>query len=290
MKKKILSYVLIVLCAVTAVWAGTAVYRYVASLLAGKAVQEQKNRIAVLSFSNEDGKKTKSSSIISERLASEVASQPKIELVERVKLNTILKEQKLQTSGLIDSNTAKAVGNVLGVDAVITGTVIDLNDGNVEMNARLVDAQSAMVIKAVTRKIKKDWEETPSAWNMDVNKGAALINLEELPVPVLPDEFFKVGIGRDCSRLASDELALRTAALKIKAKKLALGLKTGEIDIKKLRQNPGSEIPNQNLRSAFYAVVKEWYNRGNIPELSYEEKDILERGGGFLEIMDVCED
>ncbi|GAB6099378.1 hypothetical protein JCM16358_12570 [Halanaerocella petrolearia] len=47
-----------------------------------------------------------------------------IEVIEREQLNEVLEEQKLGASGLIDSSTAKDIGNIMGVDYLVVGEVI----------------------------------------------------------------------------------------------------------------------------------------------------------------------
>lgn len=44
-------------------------------------------------------------------------------VIERTDLEKVLTEQKLNISGIIDQATAKKIGNISGIDAVITGTV-----------------------------------------------------------------------------------------------------------------------------------------------------------------------
>lgn len=46
-------------------------------------------------------------------------------------LKSIIKENKLSATGLIDPATARKLGKVAGVDALITGTLTPLRDGDV---------------------------------------------------------------------------------------------------------------------------------------------------------------
>lgn len=166
-------------------WAAWEGYRAVSDPLAESAVLTQKRRVAVIGFSSETGQKNRSSAIVTERLTSEVASKPGLEVIERGRLEEVLQEQKLGARGVVDVVTAKKIGNILGADAVITGTVIDLDGKNVEINARLVDTQNAHILKAVTKTIRKDWqEERPrDAWsNMSFDLGVDL----DAPSALLP--------------------------------------------------------------------------------------------------------
>ncbi|PRX35654.1 Curli production assembly/transport component CsgG [Orenia metallireducens] len=50
-----------------------------------------------------------------------------IEIIERKQLKAILEEQQLGATGLIDSATAKEIGNILGVDYLVVGKVLSGN-------------------------------------------------------------------------------------------------------------------------------------------------------------------
>ncbi len=51
-------------------------------------------------------------------------NDPFLRIVERQNMETILSEQRLSLSGIVDQNTASQVGNLLGAKALITGTVL----------------------------------------------------------------------------------------------------------------------------------------------------------------------
>ncbi|MFH1618652.1 MAG: FlgO family outer membrane protein [bacterium] len=284
MKRKALSvlFLILILTGAYAMWNS---YRRAARDIAEAASRQSRKRIAVLAFSSETGSRSKASAIVTERLTTEMASRPEVEMVEREKLNEVLKEQGIQARGVVDSRTASAVGAVLGVDAVVTGTVIDLGNGNVEMNARLVDTQSARVLKAVNHKMTKDWESVPSPWS-DLD-----LNYDTLPpVPIIPDSFFMTQDNEPlCHRLSGQEYSLLDMALEIKAKGLALGLKNHEIDIKKLRANPGSDIADPQIRALFYSKVKDWYGKPSIPVPTENEKHLLETASAILKLPSLCD-
>jgi TolB-like protein len=61
--------------------------------------------------------------MIPDYLKSELASCKKMILVERQNLESVLKEQALGMTGLIDSSTAQKVGDLLGAQFIISGTV-----------------------------------------------------------------------------------------------------------------------------------------------------------------------
>ncbi|WP_018248069.1 CsgG/HfaB family protein [Orenia marismortui] len=94
-----------------------------------QAYQELKKiktkRIAVIDFEDTTYRYNLGSRATSLFSAYLLEREPKfIELIERDKLNTVLDEQKLGASGLIDSSTAKELGNILGVDYLVLGKVL----------------------------------------------------------------------------------------------------------------------------------------------------------------------
>ena len=267
------SFLLLTLTAGT-LWAGWEGYRYVAKNLVGTAVKQSKQRIAVMALSSETGKKTRSSAIITERLTSEIASAPGVDVIERSRLDQVLNEQNIQSQGSIDPLTVKKIGNILGADALVTGSVIELNDQTVEVNARLVDTQNGKILKTVSKKIDKDWQDTRSSgWDdfdinmdMDVDMNA--------PEPLLPGGF----IDTACNRLSRDEAAVAYMGAELQARKIAHELKTGSLSVKDLTRNPGSEIKDAELKRFYYAKIKEWYQNGNgIKPLTAGEEETRER-------------
>lgn len=253
-------------------------YKTVAENMASAAARKSKKRIVVLPFINENGKKNMASVLITERLSSHIASRQEVALIERGRLDAILKEQGLQSSGIVDARTASTIGAVLGADAVITGTVIDIGNGMVELNARLVDTRTARVLNAINRKIKKDWED-PSAWPA----GGAFETPDEEYLPNGRPHW------QSCRQSREKAGKLKTLVVKIKARQLAIKMKRGEIKIGKLTRNPGSDISNRALRSEFYAELKHWYYSPRIPALTRQEKMVLKTADLLLtQLSDLC--
>ena len=60
---------------------------------------------------------------IPEFLESELSKSVNLVVVERRQLESVLQEQALNMTGLVDSSTAQQVGNLLGAEFVISGTV-----------------------------------------------------------------------------------------------------------------------------------------------------------------------
>ena len=277
MKRTRIILLLLAFCA--SAWAGWEGYRFIAGALADSARRTDRRRVAVFGFASENGDKTRASAIVTERLTNEIAGSPNLQVIERSRLDEVLKEQKLGAGGVVDNVTVKRIGNILGADAVVTGTVIELDDKNVEVNARLVDTQDAHILKAVTKTVKKDWEEKKKkdSWgdlgfDMDIKL--------DTPMPLLPDGFLE---DETCRKLTDEEKSFVMMCVELRARRTAHDLKTGAMNLAQVTNNPGSEIKNQDLKHNFYSKIKEWYYSPELKALTPGEENLLAQGAPLIE-------
>jgi len=126
-----------------------------AAQISAKVAKEQKHKIAVLPFKELDGQPTVLGTYLAEELVTNLFEAPGLSIVERTMLDRLVGELKLDQTGLIDPETAKRVGKIAGVDAIVTGTITDLSS-YVSLNARLIDAQSGRIFAAAQTRIAKD--------------------------------------------------------------------------------------------------------------------------------------
>jgi len=122
-------------------------------LLLGLTVPAQadfkKTKIAVLDFQMQ-GEQTNSKDmgkIVAEWLITGLVETGRFDVIERRLLEKLLEEQKLGVTGVIDPNSAAQLGKVLGVKIIVSGTVTSL-EGYTEINARLINVDSASIIAA----------------------------------------------------------------------------------------------------------------------------------------------
>jgi len=66
-------------------------------------------------------------------------------VVERGEIGKLLAEQRLQASGAVDSATAVRLGKILGAGTILLGNIQKV-DGRYQVNARLVNAETAQVL------------------------------------------------------------------------------------------------------------------------------------------------
>src|SRR5258708_18910176 len=113
----------------------------VAKRLSKKMSGLKPRRIAVLTFPYHNGDISNGSSIVSERLTTLMVQRGGAEVVERALLDKAMGEARLGISGALDPATTQKLGKVLGVPAIVTGTLIDLEGKETEVNAPLIETE-----------------------------------------------------------------------------------------------------------------------------------------------------
>lgn len=68
-------------------------------------------------------------------------------LVERAKLDEVLKEQKLSKTPITDPETAVRVGKILAAEGILMGSIVETKD-SIEVYARLVNSETSSIIGA----------------------------------------------------------------------------------------------------------------------------------------------
>ena len=77
-----------------------------------------------------------------------------LEVVDRTHLKVLVQENKLSATGLIDPATAKKLGQIAGVDALVTGTLTPFGD-TVRLALKVLDTSTARIVAATTAEIPK---------------------------------------------------------------------------------------------------------------------------------------
>jgi len=99
------------------------------STMAESIAKEGKKSIAVADFTDLQGNITELGRFLAEEFSVALAGAGKgFEVVDRTHLKTLIQEHKLSATGLIDPSIAKKLGQIAGVDALITGTITPFGD------------------------------------------------------------------------------------------------------------------------------------------------------------------
>jgi hypothetical protein len=76
-------------------------------------------------------------------------------LVERSRLDTVVKELNLSMSGYIDERSEKLLGKMIGAGGLLTGTVTDLGD-TLDVTVRMIQTESGEVLAVAETELMKD--------------------------------------------------------------------------------------------------------------------------------------
>lgn len=86
-----------------------------------------------------------------EKLTHELVDIGRLNIIERSRIDEVLKEQQFSSTGLVDAATAARIGKILSVEAVIIGT-ITITNNEVEYIARIIQSENAMIIASANER------------------------------------------------------------------------------------------------------------------------------------------
>lgn len=106
-------------------------------------------RIAILYFDNgsDNAELSRLRKGLADMLISDLSKVKMLNVIERARLEEILKEQKLNNSKEFDASTASKVGKLLGVQYILTGSFFDMM-GTMRIDARIIDVETGKIIKS----------------------------------------------------------------------------------------------------------------------------------------------
>ena len=106
-------------------------------------------RLAIIYFDNSGGEPSmdKLKKGLADMLITDLSNVSMLDIVERDKLEAILKEQKLSSSKDFDPSTAAKVGKLLGAEIILTGGYFDMM-GSLRIDARFIDVETGKILKS----------------------------------------------------------------------------------------------------------------------------------------------
>ncbi len=125
------------------------------SQMAEKIAAKGKKTVAVVDFTDLEGNVTQLDQFIAEEFSVALAGVGKgFRVIDRTRLKSIIKENKLAATGLIDPATASKLGKIAGVDALVTGTLTPFGD-NVRLTVKVLDSETADIIDSAKSNFAK---------------------------------------------------------------------------------------------------------------------------------------
>jgi len=97
--------------------------------------QTERKRLGIVGFqSRAQGVTQYQADIITDVLTTQLANSRTIAILERERLDEIARQQRLDLSGLVSTSTASRVGELAGVQYLLTGSVTEFSVGQKQMN------------------------------------------------------------------------------------------------------------------------------------------------------------
>ncbi|XDD48406.1 FlgO family outer membrane protein [Leptospira sp. WS39.C2] len=115
--------------------------------LSEKGFYFQPVRLVVLTFLDNEGKKSPYGDILAEKLTTELVKKDRFQILDRLANQKVLKEAGLSLDSPTDTATLRKIGEVLKLDVIITGIVTPYQDG-VFVNTRLIEIKTGLILKA----------------------------------------------------------------------------------------------------------------------------------------------
>ena len=127
----------------------------ISSTISESIAKSGKKTIAVVDFTGLQGNVTELGRFLAEELSVElVTTAARFSVIDRAHLKSILAEHKLSISGIADPNAVKKLGQIAGVDAIITGSITPL-ENSIRMTTKVIATDTANVIGAAKCDIAK---------------------------------------------------------------------------------------------------------------------------------------
>ena len=231
----------------------------------------QKRRIAVLEFTDLQGQVTNFGRYLSEELITRLYDSNKFKVVERQLLNKVIAEQKLSLTGVIDPDSAKRLGSVLGVDAIVSGTIADRGD-TLKVNARLIDTGTGEVFSAAATEMVKDKEVLAllSAGVIETKADSPSGNAERSRKVTSDDFTFELHGCRRSSQYITCEFSIKNNASEDRVINLYANNYNNSIKSSRLIDSNGNELypTASSLGSTVGDARRLWLKLSLVPQVS----------------------
>jgi TolB-like protein len=136
-------------------WAYEKEIKGISSAISEDIAKAGKKTIAVVDFTDLQGNMTELGRFLAEELSVDLTLSAKgFEVIDRTHLKSILTEHKLSVTGLVDPNTVKKLGQIAGVNAIVTGSVTPFGD-SIRVTCKVIATDTAKVIGASKSDIAK---------------------------------------------------------------------------------------------------------------------------------------
>lgn len=118
---------------------------------------------------------------LADMLMTDLARSGQVIVVERSRIDALLREMQLVRAGLVDSTNAPRVGKLMGARRLVVGALNDRGNGELGIDTRVANTADGTITSAVSAR-------TPLASILDAEKVLAYRLFEEMGVTLTPGE------------------------------------------------------------------------------------------------------
>ena len=118
---------------------------------------------------------------LADLLITDLARSNQLRVVDRIRMDALLRELKLVESGRVDTSTAPRVGKLVGARQLVLGSLLQQPDGQLSIDARIADVSTTEVQLAVSAR-------APLADILAAEKALAFRLFDRLGVTLTPAE------------------------------------------------------------------------------------------------------
>lgn len=169
-----------------------------ASSLSKQCLEKGMYTIALLPFENASGTQGLDAKVAAYTLeAMTDIKDPFLRVVDREHMQAILQEQKLQLSGVIDQNTAVTVGELVGAQALLTGTVLSYTEKKGTLKSLQRDGYAEYKEKVLDKETGKYFYQSrykPTKYTEYYNTNVCIVSFQYKLINLKTGEIIKTEI------------------------------------------------------------------------------------------------
>lgn len=132
-----------------------------ATMAQAAAAQDTRPGVAVIPFDNGGSFGQSKENLealqigLAQTLATELAVNPGLRVVDRQTIQRLIAEQDLGASGRVDAATAAKIGKIVGAKYMISGSFIDMN-GNFQLSVHMINVETTEIFNPQKINDKRD--------------------------------------------------------------------------------------------------------------------------------------
>lgn len=127
----------------------------ISSSLSKSISKSGKKSVAVVDFTDLQGNTNELGRFISEEISVDLINKAQgFDVIDRNHLKSVLTEHKFTMSGLVDPKTIKKLGQIIGADAIVTGSITPFGD-TIRVTCKVIATDTARIIGSAKGDIAK---------------------------------------------------------------------------------------------------------------------------------------